>query len=296
MPHVVTQSCCADASCVHACPVNCIHPTPDEPDFGKTDMVYVDPLSCVDCGACVTACPVGAISAHTRLGEAELPFIDLNAAFHSAPAGPRALQAPVPRLPRLREARRVSVAIVGAGPAAIYTAAELVKNEQVHVTILERLDVPHGLARFGISPDHRRTRQVAGQLDRILDHPRVTLRTGVEVGRDVSLDALRSEHDAVSIRAASRPTLPAPTTTARSPSSTGATASGCPFHHVTSSNAVVTPGSSAPGTASRRGLQAPEASTTASCSLRRASSETSRPTSTPVRSVTRGWSRIRSSC
>ena len=197
MPHVVTQSCCADASCVHACPVNCIHPTPDEPDFGKTDMVYVDPLSCVDCGACVTACPVGAISAHTRLGEAELPFIDLNAAFHSGPAGPRALQAPVPRVPRLRESRRVSVAVVGAGPAAIYTAAELVKNEQVHVTILERLDVPHGLARYGISPDHRRTRQVSGQLDRILDHPRVTLRTGVEVGRDVVLETLRAEHDAV---------------------------------------------------------------------------------------------------
>ena len=33
MPHVITHSCCSDASCVYACPVNCIHPTPDEPDF-----------------------------------------------------------------------------------------------------------------------------------------------------------------------------------------------------------------------------------------------------------------------
>ncbi|RYJ07277.1 MAG: ferredoxin family protein, partial [Actinomycetales bacterium] len=82
MPHVVTQSCCADASCAHACPVNCIHPTPDEPDFRLSDMVYVDPSSCVDCGACVTACPVGAISAHTRLLPGELPFIELNAAYH----------------------------------------------------------------------------------------------------------------------------------------------------------------------------------------------------------------------
>ena len=31
MPHVITQSCCSDGSCVFACPVNCIHPSPDEP-------------------------------------------------------------------------------------------------------------------------------------------------------------------------------------------------------------------------------------------------------------------------
>ena len=48
MPHVVTQSCCGDASCVYACPVNCIHPTPDEPDFLTSDMLYIDPVACVD--------------------------------------------------------------------------------------------------------------------------------------------------------------------------------------------------------------------------------------------------------
>ena len=35
MAYAITQSCCADASCVSACPVNCIHPTPDEPGFGS---------------------------------------------------------------------------------------------------------------------------------------------------------------------------------------------------------------------------------------------------------------------
>ena len=29
MPHVITQSCCGDGSCVYACPVNCIHPDPE---------------------------------------------------------------------------------------------------------------------------------------------------------------------------------------------------------------------------------------------------------------------------
>ena len=62
MPHVITQSCCSDGSCVYACPVNCIHPSPDEPGFATAEMLYIDPDACVDCGACVSACPVGAIS------------------------------------------------------------------------------------------------------------------------------------------------------------------------------------------------------------------------------------------
>ena len=81
MPHVVTQSCCADASCVVACPVNCIHPGPTEDGFATAEQVYIDPNECVDCGACVSACPVDAIKPHTKLGDAELPFVELNAAF-----------------------------------------------------------------------------------------------------------------------------------------------------------------------------------------------------------------------
>ncbi len=197
MTHVVTRSCCTDAACVHACPVNCIHPTPDEPDFGTTEMLYVDPSVCVDCGACVGACPVGAIKPHTRLGEDELPFVDLAAAYHQVER-PRALQAAVPRTPRLvSRGGRFDVAVVGSGPAAMYAVEELLKNDAVRVTVLERLAEPFGLARWGVSPDHRRTRAVRSELSRILANPRVTLRTGVDVGHDVSLDELRAGHDAV---------------------------------------------------------------------------------------------------
>ena len=57
MPHVITQSCCSDGSCVYACPVNCIHPSPDEPGFATAEMLYIDPVACVDCGACVSRLP-----------------------------------------------------------------------------------------------------------------------------------------------------------------------------------------------------------------------------------------------
>ena len=83
MPHVITQSCCSDGSCVYACPVNCIHPSPDEPGFATAEMLYIDPAACVDCGACVSACPVGAIAPDTRLEPKQLPFVALNAAVLS---------------------------------------------------------------------------------------------------------------------------------------------------------------------------------------------------------------------
>src|SRR6204780_2664831 len=107
MPHVITQSCCSDGSCVYACPVNCIHPSPDEPGFATAEMLYIDPVACVDCGACVSACPVGAIAPDARLTSEQLPFIALNAAFYpDRPAGeklpPTSKLAPVIPAPEVR--------------------------------------------------------------------------------------------------------------------------------------------------------------------------------------------------
>ena len=56
MAFAITQACCNDASCLSVCPVNCIHPTPDEPDFGTTDLLHIDPRACIDCGACADVC------------------------------------------------------------------------------------------------------------------------------------------------------------------------------------------------------------------------------------------------
>ena len=45
------------------CPVDCIHPRKDEPEFATAEMLYIHPDECIDCGACVPACPVEAIFA-----------------------------------------------------------------------------------------------------------------------------------------------------------------------------------------------------------------------------------------
>lgn len=196
MPHVITQSCCSDASCVYACPVNCIHPTPDEPDFHTAEMLYIDPVECVDCGACVTACPVSAIKHDGSLGPSETIFADLNADFY-AETRPRPLLAPVVPPLQVRAPAAPRVAIVGSGPAAIYAADEILTIPGARVRVYERLDRPYGLARFGVAPDHRRTRAVSRQFDAICADPRLELVTGVEIGTDITHEQLLAEHDAV---------------------------------------------------------------------------------------------------
>lgn len=196
MPHVITQSCCSDASCVYACPVNCIHPTPDEPDFHTAEMLYIDPVECVDCGACVTACPVDAIKHDGSLEPTEKVFLELNADFYREPR-PRALLAPVVPPLQVRAPGALRVAIVGSGPAAMYAADEVLTIPAARVRMYERLPQPGGLARFGVAPDHRRTRGVSRQFDTICADPRLELVTGVEVGTDIAHQQLLAEHDAV---------------------------------------------------------------------------------------------------
>ncbi|MGV0813169.1 FAD-dependent oxidoreductase [Mycolicibacterium boenickei] len=196
MPHVITQSCCSDASCVYACPVNCIHPTPDEPDFHTAEMLYIDPVECVDCGACVTACPVSAIKHDGSLSPSETIFAELNAEFYRE-SRPRPLLAPVVPPLQVRAPGALRVAIVGSGPAAIYAADEILTIPGARVRVYERLDQPYGLARFGVAPDHRRTRAVTRQFDTICADPRLELVTGVEIGTDLTHQQLLSDHDAV---------------------------------------------------------------------------------------------------
>jgi len=197
MSHVVTQPCCADASCVFACPVNAIHPTPDEPDFATADMVYIDPKSCVDCGACVGACPVGAIKPDAKLAEHELPFIELNRLFHEDRSTPP-IQAPVTPVVAKRDAAApMRVAVVGSGPAGLYAADEILKRPGTEVTVIERLPTPYGLVRAGVAPDHPETRTI-DRLFRMIEGERgFSYALGVEVGTDITHAELTAGFDAV---------------------------------------------------------------------------------------------------
>jgi ferredoxin/flavodoxin---NADP+ reductase len=203
MPHVITQSCCNDGSCVFACPVNCIHPTPDEPGFATSEMLYIDPVACVDCGACVSACPVGAIAPDTRLEPKQLPFVEINASFYpERPAGvklpPTSKLAPVIPAAEVRTRRRpLTVAIVGSGPAGMYAADELLTQHGVRVNVFEKLPTPYGLVRAGVAPDHQNTKNVTRLFDRVSRHRRFRFYLNVEIGRHLSHADLLAHHHAV---------------------------------------------------------------------------------------------------
>src|SRR5205823_70760 len=121
MTYAITQSCCADAACVSACPVNCIHPAPGEPGFGTTDMLHIDPATCIDCGACADACPVDAARPADRLTGPLSAYADRNREyFEDAPHDGAQVPLRYPRsLPAF--AGTLRVAVVGTGPAAGYT-------------------------------------------------------------------------------------------------------------------------------------------------------------------------------
>lgn len=202
MPHVITQSCCGDGSCVYACPVNCIHPSPDEPGFATAEILHIDPVACVDCGACVSACPVSAILPDSRLTVEQLPFIEVNAAYYpNRPQGKLPLTAklaPVLPAPRIRAgAAPLTVAIVGSGPAGIYAADELLTQRGVRVNVFDKLPTPYGLVRAGVAPDHQNTKSITRLFDKVSSQSGFSYYLNVEVGQHVSHAELLEHHHAV---------------------------------------------------------------------------------------------------
>lgn len=83
LPHVIAEPCIGtkDTSCVDVCPVDCIHPRKDEPDFANVDMLYIHPDECIDCGLCVDECPVKAIFPEEDLPAEWKHYTEKNAAY-----------------------------------------------------------------------------------------------------------------------------------------------------------------------------------------------------------------------
>jgi ferredoxin len=83
MTYVIAEPCIntKDTACVDACPVDCIHPKKDDPKYATEQLLYIDPVECIDCGACVPVCPVSAIFALDDLPEKWNSFTELNAKY-----------------------------------------------------------------------------------------------------------------------------------------------------------------------------------------------------------------------
>ncbi|MCH8051007.1 MAG: tetratricopeptide repeat protein [Chloroflexi bacterium] len=87
-----------------------------------------------------------------------------------------------------------SVALIGAGPASLACAAHLALAGVTPV-IYEKSDRPGGLNTTGIAPYKLMADDALREVEWILSHG-VTLKTGVELGRDIEFAQLLEEHDA----------------------------------------------------------------------------------------------------
>jgi ferredoxin/flavodoxin---NADP+ reductase len=96
------------------------------------------------------------------------------------------------------------VAVVGSGPAGLYTAEALVKQAAaadppvgVSVDVLDRLPTPYGLVRYGVAPDHPSIKSIAEYLRGVLEHDGVRFLGGVRLGGEITREDLLGCYDAV---------------------------------------------------------------------------------------------------
>jgi len=83
------------------------------------------------------------------------------------------------------------VAIIGGGPAGLTAAYELAKLGYP-VTVFERMDEPGGMMRYCI-PDFRLEKFVVANEIAYIKDLGVEIKTGVEFGRDITLESLKNE-------------------------------------------------------------------------------------------------------
>jgi ferredoxin--NADP+ reductase len=91
------------------------------------------------------------------------------------------------------------VAVIGSGPAGFYTAEGLQKafGGDIRIDIIDRLPVPYGLIRSGVAPDHQTIKAVYRRYEKVALSQGVRFLGNVMVGRDVSIDELKTLYDAV---------------------------------------------------------------------------------------------------
>lgn len=87
------------------------------------------------------------------------------------------------------------VAIVGAGPGGLTAAYDLAR-EGCAVTVFEALAAPGGMMRYGI-PEYRLPYDALDRDIAVIQAMGVEIRCNMRVGRDVALEDLRRDHDAV---------------------------------------------------------------------------------------------------
>lgn len=100
-----------------------------------------------------------------------------------------------PYVPKHRTGKRV--AVIGSGPAGLACANQL--NRRGHsITVFEKNEAIGGLLRFGI-PDFKLNKSIIDRRVALMTEESVEFKPGVEVGKDIAVEDIVSDYDAVCI-------------------------------------------------------------------------------------------------
>ncbi|CAD9228931.1 Pyridine nucleotide-disulphide oxidoreductase associated with reductive pyrimidine catabolism [Burkholderia cenocepacia] len=187
---------CYDAPCVQACPTQI-----DIPSFirkigngnlkgAATDILSANPLG----GMCARVCPTEILceGACVRNHQDAQPVAIGALQRH---ATDWAMQTGAVQFRRAPETGR-HVAVVGAGPAGLACAHRLALAGH-RVTLFDARPKAGGLNEYGIAAYKTVDDFAQREVEWLLSVGGITLETGVALGRDVTLDTLREQHDAV---------------------------------------------------------------------------------------------------
>lgn len=89
------------------------------------------------------------------------------------------------------------VAVIGAGPAGLACAHDLAV-EGHEVTVFEALPEPGGMLRYAI-PEYRLPKEELRKEIGYIEKLGVVIQCGIEVGKDITIDAMKNDYDAIFI-------------------------------------------------------------------------------------------------
>ena len=132
---------------------------------------------------CESACVLGINKPPVAIEEIEKHIIEIAYAKNMVKPG----------APFLKTGKKV--AVIGSGPAGMAAAAQFSKAGHT-VTVYERDDRPGGLLRYGI-PDFKLEKWVIDRRIKVMQEDGIVFKCNTEVGKDVTLDELQRNNDAV---------------------------------------------------------------------------------------------------
>lgn len=142
---------------------------------------------------------IGRICPHPCEAKCRRKFVEepLSIAYLKAFAADKDLASNDPFVPKINNKSGKKAAIIGGGPAGLAAAYRLYLAGH-DVTVFDAMPEMGGMLRYGI-PEYRLPKAVLKKEISSIEKLGVTMKNGVKIGKDVTLDDIRKEFDAVLI-------------------------------------------------------------------------------------------------